>query len=176
MGSGPGPDPGQQGRESQKDPAGAEPVSTQWTPRPLPGWLGIGCEAWAAAAGRGGEITFTQGFYRVGTRATGSTSAPRGPDDPADGLYPVLHVPPGAGHEQERLGASRRLLPLPGTTCKTGRQGLAGGSRGRGVPTTVAACHLQALTPARTFPLFSLFSSNLTLLFFISKRKPCKVP
>ena len=57
-------------------------------------------------------------------RATGSTSAKRGPDDPADGLHPVFHVPLGAGHEQERLGVGRHLLPLPGTTCKTERTGL----------------------------------------------------
>lgn len=78
-------------------------------------------------------------------RATGRTSAERGPDDPADGLHPVLHVPLGAGHEQERLGVGRHLLPLPGTTCKTGRTGLLQGpQRTRGaspiglspVPTT----------------------------------------
>ena len=62
-------------------------------------------------------------------RATGRTSAKRGPDDPADGLHPVLHVPLGAGHEQERLGVGRHLLPLPGTTCKTGRTGLLQGPR-----------------------------------------------
>lgn len=60
-------------------------------------------------------------------RATGSTSAKRGPDDPADGLHPVLHVPLGAGHEQERLGVGWHLLPLPGTTCKTGRTDLLQG-------------------------------------------------
>lgn len=60
-------------------------------------------------------------------RSTGSTSAKWGPDDPADGLHPVLHVALGAGHEQERLGVGRHLLPLPGTTCKTGDTGLLQG-------------------------------------------------
>lgn len=72
-------------------------------------------------------ITWRQGFYRVSVRATGSTSTKRGPDDPAEGLYPVLHVALGAGHEQERLGLGRHLLPLPGTTCKTGRHRLTAG-------------------------------------------------
>lgn len=72
-------------------------------------------------------ITWRQGFYRVSARATGSTSTKRGPDDPAEGLYPVLHVALGAGHEQERLGLGRHLLPLPGTTCKTGRHRLTAG-------------------------------------------------
>lgn len=68
-------------------------------------------------------------------RATGSTSAKRGPDDPADGLHPVFHVPLGAGHEQERLGVGRHLLPLPGTTCKTERTGLLQAPRQtRGAP------------------------------------------
>lgn len=62
-------------------------------------------------------------------RSTGSTSATGGPDDPADGLHPVLHVSLGAGQEQERLGAGRHLLPLPGTTCKTGDTGLLQGPR-----------------------------------------------
>lgn len=60
-------------------------------------------------------------------RATGSTSAQWGPDDPADGLHPVLHVTLGAGHEQERLRVGRHLLLLPGTTCKTGRHRLTAG-------------------------------------------------
>lgn len=67
-------------------------------------------------------------------RATGSTSAKRGPDDPADGLHPVFHVPLGAGHEQERLGVGRHLLPLPGTTCKTERTGLLQAPGRHGVP------------------------------------------
>lgn len=57
-------------------------------------------------------------------QTTGSTSTKRGPDDPADGLHPVLHVTLRTGHEQEPLGAGRHLLPLPGTTCKTGRHRL----------------------------------------------------
>lgn len=64
-------------------------------------------------------------------RATGSTSTKRGPDDPADGLHPVLHVTLGAGHEQERLRVGRHLLPLPGTTCKTGRHRLTAGTPGQ---------------------------------------------
>lgn len=61
-------------------------------------------------------------------QATGSTSTKRGPDDPADGLHPVLHVTLRTGHEQEPLGAGRHLLPLPGTTCKTGRHRLTPGT------------------------------------------------
>lgn len=84
-------------------------------------------------------------------RSTGSTSAKWGPDDPADGLHPVLHVPLGAGHEQERLGVGRHLLPLPGTTCKTGRHRLTArtpcGQRGtrpqHGPPPRQLACSVR---------------------------------
>lgn len=78
--------------------------------------------------GQEDKITCRQGFYRVDMRATGSTSAQGGPDDTADGLHPVLHIPLGAGHEQERLRVGWHLLPLCGTTCETGRQGLLRGS------------------------------------------------
>lgn len=96
-------------------------------------------------------ITWMQMFYRVSMRATGSTSTKWGPDDPADGLHPVLHITLGAGHEQERLGVGRHLLPLPGTTWKTGRHRLIAGTLGQrkdALPT--------ALSPAPT-PVNSLF-------------------
>lgn len=78
--------------------------------------------------GKEDKITCRQGFYGVDMRATGSTSAQWGPDDTADGLHPVFHIPLGAGHEQERLRVGWHLLPLCGTTCETGRQGLLQGS------------------------------------------------
>lgn len=61
-------------------------------------------------------------------QATGNTSTKRSPDDPVDGLHPVLPVTLRTGHEQEPLGAGWHLLPLPGTTCKTGRRRLTPGT------------------------------------------------
>lgn len=77
-------------------------------------------------------------------QATGSTSTKRGPDDPADGLHPVLHVTLRAGHEQEPLGAGRHLLPLAGTTCKTGRHRLTPGTCADTEPSPARS----SLTPA----------------------------
>lgn len=105
-------------------------------------------------------------------RATGSTSAKRGPDDPADGLHPVFHVPLGAGHEQERLGVGRHLLPLPGTTCKTERTGLlqAPGQTWGASPTGLSpAQHQVAFIPwgVRRPSLQKPFSSSCAFWFYI---------
>lgn len=57
----------------------------------------------------------------------GSTSTKWGPDDPVDGLHPVLHITLRTGHEQESLGVGRYLFLLPGI-CKTGRHRLTTGT------------------------------------------------
>lgn len=104
-------------------------------------------------------------------RATGSTSAQRGPDDTPDGLHPVLHITLGAGHEQERLRVGRHLLPLCGTTCKTGRQGLLQGSNAgqhsRSPPGTpeLSSCFRFAS---------SLFSQGDTRWCFLSPFPSCQ--
>ena len=104
-------------------------------------------------------------------RATGSTSAKRGPDDPADGLHPVFHVPLGAGHEQERLGVGRHLLPLPGTTCKTERTGLLQAPGRHGVPPPRALsgqCQLAVIPwGVRRLSLQKPFSSSCAFWFYI---------
>lgn len=123
------------------------------------------------SSGQENKITCRQGFYRVGMRATGSTSAQRGPDDTANGLHPVLHITLGAGHEQERLRVGWHLLPLPGTTCKTDRQGLLQGpcagqevpSRHPGTQLLLLVC-TQALFTPHMGVLSVFFSLALTLV------------
>lgn len=121
-------------------------------------------------------ITWRQGFYRVSMRATGSTSTKGGPDDPADGLHPVLHVTLGAGHEQERLGVGRHLLP--GSTCKTGRHRLTAGTP---VQTWVPSPHhsLQPQHRQRVIPramgelLSTPICSSPTLALFFCNSSLC---
>lgn len=50
------------------------------------------------------------------TIVVGVTSSKRRPDDPADGLDPVVHVRLGVGHEQDGLMADGGPVLLPGPT------------------------------------------------------------
>lgn len=98
-------------------------------------------------------------------QATGSTSTKRGPDDPADGLHPVLHVTLRTGHEQEPLGAGRHLLPLPGTTCKTGRHRLTPGTlcQHGALPSPSPASHRHRVIAGREGRLSANFSNSPAL-------------
>lgn len=76
------------------------------------------------AAALGAERQQEEGAAQEEDRKDQPTSSERRPDDPANGLDPVVHVCLGVGHEQEGLMADWRALLLSSAAC--GREGETG--------------------------------------------------